>query len=134
MKKLLATLMLGASLCLSACGEASVSLDTVKNNLGGSGYNVTAYTQDEAKAAIKGINYNVEISGALYAVKSEGDNYFIAFFCANINDASAFVNENISAMYHWIEAKTEGEAKTGSHNNVAYAGTVAAVAAAGFPV
>ena len=131
MRKLFATMLLASSLALCGC-DASLSSGSVKSGLESAGYSTQMYNEAEAKAAIQGVKYNVTVKEALYAHKAQGD-VILCFFCGNIDDASAFVQENISAMNYWSELPEENR-QIGSHNNVAYAGSKAAVRAAGIPV
>ena len=132
MKRLLTAFMLAACIGLASCGEASMSSGQMKGNLEGKGYTVEVMGKTEAEARIQGIKYVVDIKDALISSKGQ-DQAIIAFFCANINDADKLVKENIQAMHGWAQRYTE-EPKVGSHNNVAYAGSFDAVAAAGIPV
>ena len=129
MKKLIATVLFAASLCLTAC-EKTANSGEAKANLEGKGYIVEVLGSEETKARIKGINYNVEIKDSVYAKKGSSE-IFLAFYCNNAGDASAFVQENISAMYHFAETYIE-DPKTGSYNNVAYVGSTTTIADAGF--
>ena len=131
MKRIITALLCAASLGLSGC-EASLSSSAVKGSLEGKGYSVSVYTKAEAEAAIKGIEYVVNITDALVAAKDQTD-AFIGFFCANISEAEKFMNTNIAAMVHWAEDRVQ-DPKVGFHNNVAYAGSYDAVATAGIPV
>lgn len=130
MKKLFATLLLAASVTLCGCGEASVSSAGMKANLEGKGYTAEVMSKTEAEARIEGVKWVVDIKDALYS--SKGKEVILAFFCANIDDASNFVKENIQAMYNFAKRYTE-DPKAGSHNNVAYVGTYDIVVAAGIP-
>ena len=129
MKKLFATIMLAASLSLAACGEQSMSSATMKSNLESKGYSAEVMNKTEAEARIKGVEFVVEITDALYSSKNNNE-VLIAFFCANSGDATSFMNTNIQALYRFAESYTE-EPKVGSYNNVTYAGTASMVTAAG---
>ena len=104
----------------------------IKENLEDNGYTVNLYSKAEAEAAIKGIDYVVDITDAIYAFKDEGHS-LIAFFCDTIEDANAFLTKNESTMYTWAEKNTV-DPKVGLYNNVVYTGDYEAVAAAGIPV
>lgn len=132
MKKLFFPILFAATLGLVGCGEASLSSGAVKSSLEGQGYSVQVFNKAESEAYIKGINYVVEIDSAIDAHKGEKE-VILIFFCKNINDADAFVKENISVMNGYAERYTE-EPKVGSHNNVAYCGSASAVAAAGIRI
>ena len=129
MKRLLVSLALGAALCLSGCSQG-VSSGETKSKMESNGYSVEVYTKEEAKVRIVGVNYNVEIVDALYAEKNSKD-VLVAFYCSSIDDATSFLQENVQAMYNFAASKDQ-DARTGSHNNVAYAGSATAVVAAGF--
>lgn len=129
MKRLMVSLALGAALCLSGC-SASINSGETKSKMESNGYTVEIYNKEEAKVHIVGVKYNVEIVDALYAEKDK-NNVLVAFYCASIDDASSFLQENIQAMYAFAIMR-DANAKTGSHNNVAYAGSASAITAAGF--
>ena len=126
MKKLIASLLMVAAVGLTAC-EASASSATIKANLDGAGYSCEIMSKEEAEKRIVGVEYVVSIKDAVYAIKGSSD-VFIGFFCNNIEDASNFMTTNVSVLYHFAEQYTESP-KVGSHNNVAYVGTPASIAA-----
>ena len=128
MKKLFVTMLLAASLGLSACGENSMSSASMKANLKNKGYTAEVMSKTEAEARIQGVEYVVNITDALYC--EQGQEVILAFFCANIDDATAFVQKNVAVMYRFGQQYSE-QAKTGSYNNVAYVGTPNMVSAAG---
>ena len=130
MKKLFATLFLAASLGVSACAASSMSSGTMKANLEGKGYAVYVLDKETAKKQYSSLNFVVDINDALNS--SKGKEVLLAFFCANADDASKFITENISILYHSVE--NYGAPKVGAHNNVAYAGTYQIAADAGLPV
>ena len=118
-------------MALSGCGEASMSSSTMKSNLEKKGYTAEVMNKTEAEARIQGVKYVVSITDALYSTKDK--EVIVAFFCANINDATKFMEENIQVMNAFAELYTE-EPKIGAHNNVAYVGSYNIVSAAGIPV
>ena len=130
MKKLFLTLLCAATLTLTGC-EQSMSSGQLKSNLESKGYIVEVMNPTEAKARIKGINYNVDITDAVYTKKGTED-VFVAFVCKNMDDADKFIKENIAAMTHYAEEYTENP-KVGFHNNVAYTGSARAATDAGIP-
>ena len=127
MKKLLFPLFMAASFALSGCQQIEKS-EKIKKNLEKKEYSVEVVEKQEVEARISGITWNVEIKETLYATKEK--EAIVAFFCANIDDASKFVEENIAVLS--AVATFYGEdTKCGSHNNVAYVGTRTAVEDAG---
>lgn len=133
MKKLFLPLLMAATLGLTGCGlEGSMSSGSMKNNLSSAGYTkVEVMSRVEATARVEGITWNVNITDALYC--AENNEVILAFFCSNIADAEKFLNENIAVMAKFAERVSENP-KTGMHNNVAYAGSVNIVKAAGIPI
>ena len=131
MKRFLSTLALAAVLGLASC-STSYSAKDVEPNLKNKGYTVSTYAGEEVKESMKGFNYIVTVSEGLIARKGDSDIFF-AFFCASIDDAEKFTNENIAIMSNTIEKYTE-EPRVGYHNNVVYAGSKTAVSDSGLPV
>lgn len=129
MKKLFASLLFASSLCLTACG-ASESSGSVKGKLDGSGYSTTVYTAEQAKVRYEGLTFTgFELVDAVYGTKGEGDNFdfLLAFFFGNADQASAFVTtgDNIRVFDNTKEQLGKNlVGKYGSHNNVAYVGSV----------
>ena len=117
MKKLFGTLLLSAALLLGSCA-ASNSPAVAEANLKNAGYKVQSMNQEEAKASIIGVTWNVTVSTAVFGTKDAGS-IFLGFYCANIDDATAFMTENIRAMVTFAEKYAEGP-KVGSNNNLAY--------------
>ena len=130
MKKLIAALVLGASICLTACGPTVVKSSTTKEKLEKASYTVEVYAANEAKARIVGLEFTVEIEDALYAIK-DGKEVLLACYCKSNDDASKLLQDNIQVLNAYISKFTE-EPKQGSYNNVAYVGTPKAAADAGF--
>ena len=130
MKKLIAALVLGASICLTACGPTVVKSSTTKEKLEKASYTVEVYGATEAKARIIGLEFTVDIEDALFAVKN-GKEVLLACYCKNNDDATKILEDNIQVLNAFITKYTE-EPKQGSYNNVAYVGTPTAVSDAGF--
>ena len=129
MKKLFAAILLVFALFLTGC-NASMGAGGVKSSLEGAGYKVETMNKEEAKARVTGVNYVVSPTDVIYATK--GDDLILMFFFNSIDDADAFVKENIGVMHSFAERNTTNP-KVGSHNNTAYVGSVAAAKAAGIP-
>lgn len=127
MKKLLASLLLAGSLCLTGCSSTESS-GSASEKLRSSGYTVQTYSQAEAKAHLSAFNFEgVDLSDALIAKKGSPDNqdYMLAFFFPNVDQASSFVNknqyENLATLNSVLD-KELGDGYTrrvGTHNNVA---------------
>lgn len=131
MKKLLAIIVLAFTFLLASC-NASFSSGEAKSNLERSGYTVDLMSETEAKVRVTGVEYNVTPTNVIYAAK--GKDVVIIFFLSSIDDADKFVKDNIGVLVGFAEKYTEDNPKAGYHNNAAYAGTLAACKAAGFPV
>ena len=130
MKKLFASLVLGAAICLTACGPTTVKSSATKEKLEKANYTVEVYNATEAKARIIGLDFTVEIEDALYAIKG-GKDILLACYCKNNDDATKLIEDNIRVLTEFVGKYTE-EPKTGSYNNVAYVGTETSVSDAGF--
>jgi membrane-bound lytic murein transglycosylase B len=132
MKKFLFPLFCAASFALTGC-QQEVKSEKVKEKLEKKDYKVEVIAKAELEVRIQGVNWNVEVKEAIYATKEEKPQ-LLAFFCANIDDASKFVNENIAVFSAFADKYEVENAKSGSHNNVAYIGTETAIAVAGLTV
>ena len=129
MKKLFSAVLLSACFCLTAC-EASANSASAKSALQANGYSVRVLNEADAKTDIKNVTWNVSIVDVVDATK-DGKEFYLGFYCNNINDADAFSKENISRLYNYALEYTETP-KVGSYNNVAYCATPAAFAILGF--
>ena len=107
-------------------------LSDVYKGLTNNGYTVTVYDGGSAQSAIVGIDYVVDIVGAITAIKDDRLS-LITFFCRSIDDAETFTIKNVSVMLDWAE-KNVGDPKVGQHNKVAYTGDSDAAIAAGLIV
>ena len=130
MKKLLFPLFMAVSFALTGC-QQNVKSEKVKEKLEKKEYKVELVAKAEAEERIAGITWNVEVKEMIYATKEK--EAIMAFFCANIDDATKFVEENIQILSAVAKYYAE-DAKCGSHNNVAYVGTETAIADAGLTV
>lgn len=128
MKRLISSLLLAGAFALCACTPNNYSAEGSKSKLSSKGYTVEVYSNEEAKARIKGLDYSVaEFTNALYAEKGADENkdLFLAFYFKSISDCDKFVDANIVLMNDYGSSNL-GEnltKKVGSHNNVAYVGS-----------
>ena len=132
MKKLISAALLSAALLLGSCGTVTLTAADAKGKLEAKSYTVSVMSQAEAKGRIIGLNFVVDIKEALYATKGM-DDVLVAFYCATADDADKIAKENIQVLVGFAETY-KNEASVGSHNNVAYVGTVDAVSTAGFKI
>lgn len=139
MKKFFAALLIAGSIGLSACAATTYTADGTANNLKGKGYTTEVLSYDLAKVKIRGLNYDiVAFTNAVYAEKGTGDDadLLMAFFFPNINDAEKFVSgnsyENLGLMNNYGDSNLGKNLtkKVGTHNNVAYIGSVTSFSAA----
>lgn len=125
MKKLLASLLLAGSLCLTGC-SASESSGSAKSKLLSSGYSATVYSAEESKT--KYSDYfsfaNTNLVDSIVALKGEGENrdYFLAFYFSSIEEASTFLDTNYVALLRAAENNIGKNltAKAGAQNNAVY--------------
>ena len=135
MKKLFTSLLLTGAVLLTGCAN-SVNSAGVKTKLESNQYSVEIMSKAETEVRVKGINFNVTITDAIYATKGPVEAYedvFLVFFCANADDADSFMKENLSALYYYAASFTK-EPKVGVYNNCTYTGSEAGVNAAGFTI
>ena len=136
MRKLFSAIALAGVALLTSCSfgakeyKAADAEATLKKN----NYNVSVYSETEAKTLITGVNFDgVTLVNALHATKGEGDDkdLMLAFYFKTMEDAEKFNskndNENLILLSRYKDSNVgenlKDKGKVGSHNNVAYVGT-----------
>ena len=125
MKKILTSLLLAGSLCLTGC-SASESSSTAKDRLVGSGYSATIYSAADSKTRYS--DYfsfaNTNLVDSIVALKGENENrdYFLAFYFSSIDEASSFLDTNYVALLRAAENNIGKNLKAtaGAKNNAVY--------------
>ena len=131
MKKLITGLLLASSLVLTGCGEYKDSAKDHQKTLEKNSFNVSLYTEAEAKEKIEILDYEGHtFSDAILATKTndkaEVTDVFLSFYLADSKKANDFLFNNGSANFVTMKnvvARYLGEdnAAVGIHNNCAYA-------------
>lgn len=137
MKKLLMSVMCAAAIAMTACNPDVCTASGSQKKLKDNGYTVSIYNATEAKDKIKGIVFDgVSLKDALFAEKGKEDDYdfLLAFYFPSIDEAEKFTslnsNVNLGLMNDYADNNLGKnlEKKVGSHNNVAYVGSVTSFA------
>ena len=137
MKKLLMSVMCAAAIAMTACNPDVCTSSSSQKKLKNNGYTVSIYNATEAKDKIKGIVFDgVSLKDALFAEKGKENDYdfLLAFYFPSIDEAEKFTslnsNVNLGLMNDYADNNLGKnlEKKVGSHNNVAYVGSVTSFA------
>lgn len=131
------SVMCAAAIAMTACNPDVCTASSSQKKLKNNGYTVSIYNATEAKDKIKGIVFDgVSLKDALFAEKGKEDDYdfLLAFYFPSLDEAEKFTslnsNANLGLMNDYADNNLGKnlEKKVGSHNNVAYVGSVTSFA------